>query len=94
MLMEYSWPGNIRELENAIERAVILEKEEILTPRYFTEIENRITADESESKDEKSLLISLEEKYKNEPDILKRIADELKINPSTLYRKRKKYGLI
>lgn len=94
MLIEYSWPGNIRELENSIERAVILEKGEILTTRYFTEIGNRMTGDESESKDEKQLLVSLEEKYKNEPDILKRIADELKINPSTLYRKRKKYGLI
>ena len=71
-----------------------MEKEEILTPRYFTEIENRITTSEPESKDEKRLLMSLEEKFKNEPDMLKRIADELKINPSTLYRKRKKYGLI
>ena len=94
MLMEYHWPGNIRELENAIERAVILEKGEILTARYFTEIGSRITGAEPESKDEKRLLLSLEEKYKNEPDMLKRIADELKVNPSTLYRKRKKYGLI
>ncbi len=94
MLMDYNWPGNIRELENAIERAVILEKEEILTPRYFTEIENRMTSAEPESKDEKRLLLSLEEKYKNEPDMLKRIAMELKINPSTLFRKRRKYGLI
>jgi DNA-binding NtrC family response regulator len=93
MLMEYHWPGNIRELENAIERAVILEKGEILTARYFTEIGSRITGAEPELKDEKRLLLSLEEKYKNEPDMLKRIADELKVNPSTLYRKRKKYGL-
>ena len=31
----YSWPGNIRELENLLERAYILETSEILTPENF-----------------------------------------------------------
>lgn len=31
----YSWPGNIRELENLIERAYILESSSILTPKSF-----------------------------------------------------------
>ena len=31
----YSWPGNIRELENLIERACILENSSILTPESF-----------------------------------------------------------
>ncbi|MFZ3171094.1 MAG: sigma-54 dependent transcriptional regulator [Carboxydocellales bacterium] len=35
LLKIYRWPGNIRELENAIERAVILCAEEILTPQYL-----------------------------------------------------------
>ena len=34
-LERYSWPGNIRELENLIERACILESSPILTPESF-----------------------------------------------------------
>ena len=30
--MEYSWPGNIRELINAVERAVILAQDEEVQP--------------------------------------------------------------
>lgn len=32
---KYSWPGNIRELENLMERAYILEASQILTPESF-----------------------------------------------------------
>lgn len=34
-LMEYDWPGNIRELENIIERAFIIENSDVLTPSSF-----------------------------------------------------------
>ena len=32
LLQEYDWPGNVRELENVIERAVILCRDEVITP--------------------------------------------------------------
>jgi two-component system response regulator AtoC len=35
LLMNYRWKGNVRELENAIERAVILCDGETITPEYF-----------------------------------------------------------
>ena len=30
MAQKYSWPGNVRELRNIVERAIILETEEII----------------------------------------------------------------
>lgn len=42
-LKEYHWPGNIRELENVIERGVILEKGKMITPKNIsTGIKGRI----------------------------------------------------
>lgn len=35
MLMEYSWPGNVRQLENCIERAVVLSQGKIITPQHI-----------------------------------------------------------
>jgi DNA-binding NtrC family response regulator len=34
-LLRYPYPGNVRELENLIERAVVLEKNDVLTPHSF-----------------------------------------------------------
>ena len=31
--MNYSWHGNVRELENAIERAVVLTKDKVISPQ-------------------------------------------------------------
>ena len=35
LLLQHNWPGNIRELKNSIERAMILEDEPLLRPAYL-----------------------------------------------------------
>src|SRR6516165_8153782 len=35
LLLNHSWPGNVRELKNTIERAMILEEEQMLRPMYL-----------------------------------------------------------
>ncbi len=35
MMMAYRWPGNVRELKNVIERAIILESEEVILPEHL-----------------------------------------------------------
>ncbi len=37
MLSEYAWPGNVREIRNVVERAVVICPDEILGPQYIPE---------------------------------------------------------
>jgi len=39
-LIKYSWPGNIRELRNAVERAVVMSENNILKLKYFESLLN------------------------------------------------------
>ena len=34
-LLEYHWPGNVRQLENAIERAMVIADDSLLLPEHF-----------------------------------------------------------
>jgi NtrC-family two-component system response regulator AlgB len=91
MLTDHQWPGNVRQLENVIERAVLL--------AHGRKIEVYHLPDEIQSKESKRL-VSLEELEK---DYIARVVHEtpsveeasriLGIDPATLWRKRKKYGL-
>ena len=42
ILIRYDWPGNIRELENVIERAIILSKGPIITPQDLPDFLNSL----------------------------------------------------
>lgn len=94
-LEDYLWPGNIRELQHAIEKAVILADGNELQPSDFymkdysggksANIEN-MSLDEAEQ-----LLIS--SSLKRNGGNMSAVAAELGITRPTLYSKIKKYGL-
>ncbi|VXD10599.1 Sigma-54-dependent Fis family transcriptional regulator [Marinoscillum sp. 108] len=92
-LANYTWPGNIRELQHAIERAVIMcddsviAAEDILPQRKAQSNETRSLRVEDV---EKSTVIRAIEKHGGN---LSKAADELGMGRTTLYRKMKKYGI-
>lgn len=49
LLMRYDWPGNVRELENVIERAVILSREQFITPEVLPANVRMVDAKNNES---------------------------------------------
>src|SRR5947208_8875375 len=40
VLMHYNWPGNVRDLENTIERAVVLSRGGVITPQHLSFVPN------------------------------------------------------
>jgi NtrC-family two-component system response regulator AlgB len=99
----YAWPGNLRELRNSIERAVILAKREKLFPEDFpAELRGQNTATTASGEDLPQIgsLISLETLEEahlrmilERTPSLSEAAEVLGIDQATLYRKRKKIGL-
>jgi len=96
LLMRYSWPGTVRELENAIERAVILARGTSVTirelPPELSESRSRTQpGDTLDLKEQEQRLIgkALERFNGNR----KKAAEALNISPVTLWRKMKEYGL-
>ncbi|MBI9054595.1 MAG: sigma-54-dependent Fis family transcriptional regulator [Bacteroidales bacterium] len=91
-LQKYNWPGNIRELEHAIEKAVILSETEILRDIDFS-FRKPLSTKNFETLDlennEKALIKTALEKHKNN---YTETANELGITRRTLYNKIKKYG--
>jgi DNA-binding NtrC family response regulator len=93
-LSNYLWPGNIRELQHSIEKAVILSDSSVLNPSDFSfntlskgPIDNdSITLEEMEKK---LIAESIRKHYNN----LSVVAAKLGITRQTLYNKLKKYDL-
>ena len=93
--MQYPWPGNIRELKNAIEHGICLcEKEELETEHLPSQIRSWKSEQEKNAvNSEKELLSELFQKYGFSEQGKMQVANILKISRSTLYRKIKKYQL-
>ena len=94
-LTRYRWPGNIRELQHAIERAVILCSRPELTIEDF-----QLYRSPSDSGEEvRSLNLSdmerevIRQALKKFNGNLTRTAEELGIGRTTLYRKMESYGI-
>lgn len=102
VLVNYSWPGNVREIRNVIERAVILSsQDEILPEDLPLELRAQIEPRLGPSNGSQQAPVNLEEmKKKQILNVLEqtgwhqgKASELLGISPSTLYRQLKSYGL-
>jgi two-component system, NtrC family, response regulator HydG len=97
LFMGHSWPGNIRQLENVIEGAVIMSRHTLITkndlPKNFDKVkaktEVRSFQDEMKEPAKEIILSALKECNWNRS----KAAVNLGINRTTLYNKMKKYGI-
>ncbi|MDP2721552.1 MAG: sigma-54 dependent transcriptional regulator [Bacteroidales bacterium] len=97
-LQIHDWPGNIRELQHAVERAVILSENTILEPYDFFVSENddrpqndNFNADNLNLEEvERVLVRKVVDKHGGN---ISRAAKELGLTRASLYRRIEKYGL-
>ena len=87
------WPGNIRELQHTIEKAVILSDNTTLTEKDFVhgyDPNNFSNHDETLDAMEKKMIISALNRHGQN---MSAVANQLGITRPTLYNKVKKYGI-
>src|SRR5437773_467745 len=100
ILRQYAWPGNLRELRNVVERAVILASGEQIELIDLPEKLSQTTPDSDTNSVHVGAQVSLET-LENEHirQVIRRTrtmeeaSQVLGIDPATLYRKRKKLSL-
>jgi two-component system NtrC family response regulator len=99
-LERYEWPGNVREMENRIQRAVILSEGPLIDARDLgfpecvlrppQETEGLRTLREAKNKVERDMILSAIDRHRGN---MARAAEELGISRPTLYDTMKKHGL-
>lgn len=104
--MKYNWPGNIRDLENAIQSAIILARTGSITEEHlplrlrgFSNIESNENPGDG-GLDEKIKMVNARIEKELILDALRscdysrsKTADFLKISRKTLFNKMKQYGI-
>lgn len=94
---KHPWPGNIRELQHAIERAVILSNSPVLQPEDFNltassaKEDGQLSLEQYNLEDVEKLLIRKVLKKHN--GNITQAASELGLTRSSLYRRLEKHGL-
>lgn len=100
ILIDYNWPGNIRELENVIEHCFVLCSSDIIQIEHLpkrlresdlTNQENRTDNNLNHIQNvERDIIIQTLKKYSGNKS---KTAEELSIHPTTLWRKMQKFGI-
>jgi two-component system, NtrC family, response regulator AlgB len=95
-LKSYGWPGNVRELRNALERAAVLCRSDVITPDDLPDSIFRETPDSVPAGVAAASLEKIEREHimrvLAQSATLDEAAATLGINVTTLWRKRKRYG--
>lgn len=98
-LLKYSWPGNVREMENAIERAVILSDGHDITPEMLSIEPARIADRQAGEQDSGDLDLSLEDYFRrfvieHQDELTEtELAKRLGISRKALWEKRQRLGI-
>jgi DNA-binding NtrC family response regulator len=98
MLIDYDWPGNIRELENFIERIIVLTESKVIRPNDIAYCKQGINNDAKENGFEIKTITEMEKSYIAKIlDLAKwqksKASKLLGIDRKTLYRKMKEYKI-
>jgi NtrC-family two-component system response regulator AlgB len=96
-LKNYNWPGNVRELRNALERAAVLCRSDVITPddlpdSVFREAPDRGPAAAAHAASLEKVEREHIMRVLAQSATLDEAAATLGINVTTLWRKRKRYG--